>query len=110
MKHTKEWDHTSWLALLSFLIAIFVFALPFLFPGAFRRNFEANLLAAVPLGALAAVMAYTVRSWKLMIFALLAALSPVIDVFLLLFAIPFIYHATNGAFPPDEWLRILGVM
>ncbi|MDO4632032.1 MAG: hypothetical protein Q4A82_07105 [Corynebacterium sp.] len=109
MKHIKEWNRTSWLALSSFLVSALAFLPLFLFPKAVLHDFGTYMIITMPLGVGAAAIAYFVKSRKLTILALLAALSPVIMTFGLLLLIELTFIITDGRFPPHEWLISIGL-
>ena len=52
----------------------------------------------------AGIFAYFARNWWLMVFAVVAGLSPLLLIWIILLVMKIVYVVTGGRYPGPEWL------
>ncbi|MDO4632152.1 MAG: hypothetical protein Q4A82_07720 [Corynebacterium sp.] len=98
MKPLAGWDRTSWLASLSLSMSVVALVLPVIFTFASEDGFLPYYPINILLGIAAGGIARFLKSWKLFTSAVLAALSPLLVVWVLAMVEGILYAITGGRF------------
>lgn len=95
MDAVREERRWLWAKPVSILLSIFTIAFPYIFPSIFPEGTMPYYIITMPLGIVAGIFAYRIRSWWLMVLAIVAGLSPLLFAWILWFGINLIDLITN---------------
>lgn len=97
MKSLTEWDRGSWLALVSFIISVIALVIPYILVYTTdTKGFVPFYPITVVMGIVAGGIAYFLKNWKLLLFAVIAGLSPLLVFFGAMIGAEILYVITGG--------------
>lgn len=95
MGAVREERRWVWAKSASILLSIFTIAFPYIFPSIFPEGTMPYYIITMPLGIVAGIFAYRIRSWWLIVLAIIAGLSPLLFAWILWFGINLIDLITD---------------
>lgn len=89
---------------MSALSSGFIFAFPYLFPQIIPEGTLPYFLITIPMAVVPGVLAWRAGSRWLIVFAIVAGLSPLLLTWVFIVLLKVLYVVTGGRYPGAEWL------
>lgn len=94
----------AWTEWASLTLSVFTILFPYLFPGIFPEGIVPYYAITIPLGAVAAGLAFPRRNLKLMALGAFAGASPLVLIAAVTVILQIVFLLTGGRYPGPEWL------